>query len=282
MPSLISPGVYDVGGGITVHLPTLQPSGKGTLTALGWRFDICGKIEGLTARGTGLQGAAVAAIQSVPVSPPLLIGVGLTGQPGATLQAYHIDPKSNGVVEFSLEFSAIGAPQTGGADSVFRVINTAIEQTINKSVNGNLVQVTYNGQKQVKGLSVLRPQPIIEVTRLEPGYPTLASETYVGTVNVGPCPWDAAAPNRCWLCTGVDAESRDLKTWSKTYRFQYADPIQTSPFVGGWDKVISFTNPDGNAPSDIGTIIQFEDGTKPFVAYQVYRQQDFSVFAFIF
>ncbi len=287
MPSQISPGVYDVGGGVTVHLPTLTPSGEGVLTALGWEYDIPGKVEGLTAQGVNLYGAVAAAILAVPLSPPLALGVGLVGQPGATLQAYRIRAVSNGVVEFRLVFRAIGVPQVGGADSVFRIINTAVEIETNKSeLTGKIFQATgaASGKLQSKTSNSFRPQPVVEVTRQEGGYPAISSEDYVSTVNSGPCPWDNRTNRqRCWLCIGVEAESRDLKTWSKVYRFQYASPKQFNPvYVGGWDKVVAATDTDGNADITNPTqTIAFEDATKPLVAWRDYLEQDFMIFAFI-
>ncbi len=73
--------------------------------------------------------------------------------------------------------------------------------------------------EQVRSASIVEPQTVLRVTRLEIGSPDVKAREFVGTVNNKPMgKLDRAG---VWLCTRIDGTSNDGgETYSVTYEFQ--------------------------------------------------------------
>ena len=119
--------------------------------------------------------------------------------------------------------------------------------------------------EQVRSISVMHPQTVLRVQRVENGSPDVKARIYVGTVNKKGVGKNKLDGPRKWLCTRIDGISNDGgTTYNVTYEFQHN--------FAQWLALAEWIDPETGLP------VPFKDRNtnEESLLYQVYREEDFN------
>lgn len=150
-----------------------------------------------------------------------------------------------------------------------RIGGASGHKLITQLPDGSLISVSYtdlagNVLKENLQISVLSPNTVLEITRLESASPLKGSARYRRTVNASP--WQGGAA-KTWLCRGVDGVSQgSLTRYEVKYTFEY-DP-------DGWQRLEYYVDRyTGKIPDDVKVSPNNDKGIATILPYAV---RDFS------
>lgn len=233
----------------TVHFD-LQEGAGGKVTADGYEIERIARVSGLTGTAYARLKQAVAALAAKNAA----IGKSHPSITKAKLAEMPFEHESPSVMKFRLLYrepdwsGGTTDPETDDPEHQQIEIGTSLQSVqTNKDVNGDLMEVEFDGKKQSGEVSVMRPLSTIVVRRREGSSPGHKSRVYVGKLNAAG-QFALAAPDTVggtWICTGINGTSNDGgATWAVVYSFEY-DEL-------GWDHEAVYNDPDtGRVPDGV-------------------------------
>lgn len=242
----------------------------------GWTIDRTGVLTGVTEVGANLLTKTVNDAIAAGVLPNLG-----DGHPHiANAFCYGYEPEATGnaaTLKIRVLYRQqptivdVGGSQQPGQTPTLRFSATLGQVQASKDVHGALIEIPFfeNGQWQTPSRPIITkmvPTLTIEVGTVVAGSPADLGRRFVGKVNQQG--WLVAPndPARTWMCTGLQAESRDCgTTYSVVWQFSYCPT--------SWDTEQTYMR-DGEVPAGVTD----GNGRKKF---QIYEEDNFNLIGFI-